>query len=161
MTARPINEDDLQGLVDDRLDPPAGRGRGLSRRQPDARARVERLRILARDLRAAFAPILGEPVPARLNLAHIAVARRRPRLPIRQAAAAALFLTLGGLGGWALHGVFAPVPAGVDALAQEASASFAVYAPDRTRPVELAAGDGDEIAAGSPPGSHARSACRI
>ncbi len=147
MTARPINEDDLQGLVDDRLDPARRvEVEAYLAGSPDARARVERLRILARDLRAAFAPILGEPVPARLNLAHIAVARRRPRLPIRQAAAAALFLTLGGLGGWALHGMFAPVPAGVDALAQEASASFAVYAPDRTRPVELAAGDGDEIA---------------
>ncbi|TNC12975.1 anti-sigma factor [Methylobacterium terricola] len=146
MTARPINEDDLQALVDDRLDPARRvEVEAYLAGSPDARARVERLRILARDLRAAFAPLLDEPVPARLDLAHIAEARRRPRLAIRQAAAAALFLTLGGLGGWTLHGVLAPVPAGVDALAQEASASFAVYAPDRARPVELA-GDRDEIA---------------
>ncbi len=142
MTAHPINEDDLQALVDDRLDP-ARRAEveAYLTGSPDGRDRVERLRILGRDLRAAFAPVLAEPVPARLNLAHRAEALRRPRVLARQAAAAAVFLTLGGLGGWALHGAFTPIPAGVDALAREASASFAVYAPDRTRPVELAAGD--------------------
>lgn len=147
MTVRPINEDDLHALVDDRLDPARGAEvEAYLACNPDARARVERLRILGRDLRSAFAPVPAEPVPARLNLAHILEARRRPRRPAWQATAAAMLLTLGGLGGWALHGALAPVPAGVDALAQEAAASFAVYAPDRSRPVELAAGDRDEIA---------------
>ncbi|SFU45925.1 Transmembrane transcriptional regulator (anti-sigma factor RsiW) [Methylobacterium sp. 174MFSha1.1] len=157
MTARPIHEDDLQALVDDRLDP-ARRPEveAYLAGNPDARARVERLRRLGGDLRAAFAPVAVEPVPARLNLAHIAAARRSPRgptkwvparwVPAQYAAAASVLLALGGLGGWALHGALAPSPAGIEALAQEASASFAVYAPDRIRPVELAGADRDEIA---------------
>jgi anti-sigma factor RsiW len=146
MTPRPIHEDDLQALVDERLDP-ARRAEVETylASNPEARARVGRLRALGDDLRAAFAPVTAEPVPAQLNLAHLAEARRRPRIPAWQTAAAAMLLILGGLGGWGLHGVFAPVPAGVDALAQEASANFAVYAPDRLRPVELAAGDRDEL----------------
>ncbi len=78
---------------------------------------------------------MAEPVPAQLNLAHLVEARRRPWIPARQAAAAAVLLILGGLSGWGLRGAFAPLPTGVDALAQEASANFAVYAPDRLRPV--------------------------
>lgn len=147
MTARPIHEDDLQALVDDRLDP-ARRPEveAYLAGNPDARARVERLRRLGGDLRAAFAPMAAEPVPARLTLSRIVAARRRRWVPGRQAAVASVFLALGGLGGWALHGALASRPAGVDALAQEASASFAVFAPDRIRPVELAGADRDEIA---------------
>lgn len=146
MTLRPINEDDLQALVDERLDP-ARRVEvdAYLTSNPEARARIERLRDLGRDLRAAFSPVMAEPVPAQLNLAHLVEARRRPQIPARQAAAAAVLLILGGLGGWGLHGAFAPIPAGVDALAQEASANFAVYAPDRLRPVEIAASDRDEL----------------
>lgn len=147
MTLRPIGEDDLHALVDERLDT-ARRSEveAYLAANPEARARVDRLRTLGRDLRTAFAPVATEPVPGRLNLAHIVEARRRPRLQAsaRQAAAAAMLLAVGGLGGWGLHGALAP--AGVDALAQEASASFAVYAPDRTRPVELAANDSAELA---------------
>jgi anti-sigma factor RsiW len=147
VTPRPISEDDLHALVDERLDT-ARRSEVEAHlaANPEARARVDRLCTLGRDLRTAFAPIATEPVPARLNLAHIVEARRRPWLQAsaRQVAAAAMLLVAGGLGGWGLHGALAP--AGVDALAQEASASFAVYVPDRTRPVELAASDSAELA---------------
>lgn len=147
MTLRPISEDDLQALVDERLDPARRvEVEAYLASNTEARARVERLRDLGRDLRAVFAPVLAEPVPAQLNLAHLVEARRRPLIPAWQAAVAAVLLILGGLGGWGLHGAFAPLPAGVDALAQEASANFAVYEPDRLRPVELAASDRDELA---------------
>lgn len=147
MILRPITEDDLQALVDERLDPVRrSEVEAYIVANPDARARVERLRDLGSDLRDAFAPVMAEPVPAQLNLAHLVEARRRRWIPARQAAAAAVLLILGGLGGWGLRGAFAPLPTGVDALAQEASANFAVYAPDRLRPVELAASDRDELA---------------
>ncbi|MFC6027303.1 MULTISPECIES: anti-sigma factor family protein [Methylobacterium] len=144
---RPINEDDLQALVDERLD--AARRAEVEAylaAHPDACARVERLRVLGCELRAVFAPVAAEPVPAQLNLAHLVEERRSPRIQAWQAVAAAVLLTLGGLGGWSLHGALAPIPTGIDALTQEASANFAVYAPDRLRPVELAASDSDALA---------------
>lgn len=147
MTTRPVTEDDLQALVDERLDT-ARRNEveAYLAGHDEARTRVTRMAALREDLRAAFAPIAAEPVPAQLNLARIVEARRRPRLQVWQAAAAALLLMLGGTGGWGLREVVSPAQTGIAALAQEASANYAVYAPDRSRPVELAAADRDELA---------------
>lgn len=147
MTTRPIGEDDLQGLVDERLD--------TARRSeveaylaihPDARARIERIIVLREDMRAAFAPIAAEPIPAQLNLRRIVEARRRPQRPVWQAMAAGLLLLVGGAGGWGLREMVLPAPTGIEALALEASTNFAVYAPDHTRPVELAAANRHELA---------------
>ncbi|GJE60623.1 anti-sigma factor family protein [Methylobacterium trifolii] len=147
MTMRPISDDDLQGLVDERLD--ASRRREVEtylNDHPEARARVDRLVAFGEEMRAAFAPIAAEPVPAQLNLTRIVEARRRPQRPVWQAMAAGLLLLLGGAGGWGLRDVVSPVPTGIEALAQAASMNYAVYAPDHTRPVELAAADRDELA---------------
>ncbi|KQO73434.1 hypothetical protein ASF41_18710 [Methylobacterium sp. Leaf111] len=147
MTMRPISDDDLQGLVDERLD--AARRREVEAylaEHPEARARVDRLVALGEEMRAAFAPIAAEPVPAQLNLTRIVKARRRPQRPVWQAMAAGLLLLLGGAGGWGLRDAVSPVPTGIEALAQAASMNYAVYAPDHTRPVELAAADRDELA---------------
>ncbi len=153
MTMRPIGDDDLQGLVDERLD--TARRREVEAyldAHPEARARVARMIALREEMRAAFAPIAAEPVPARLNLARIVETRRRPAhpiwqvFPIWQAMAAGLLLLVGGAGGWGLREVVSPVPTGIEALAQSASMNYAVYAPDHTRPVELAAADRDELA---------------
>jgi anti-sigma factor RsiW len=57
------------------------------------------------------------------------------------AAAVVLGLGLGGGGGWWLHGAVRPSPVGIAALAQQATESYAVFAPDRERPVELRAAD--------------------
>ncbi|KQT45666.1 hypothetical protein ASG52_15940 [Methylobacterium sp. Leaf456] len=144
---RPITEDDIQALIDDRLE--AARRVEVEAYlvcHPDLGRRVERMRGLGDALRDAFAPVAAEPVPARLTLAHLVAARRRPRLPAWQAAAAAVLLALGGIGGWGLRGTLSAPMTGVDALAQEASANYAVYAPDRLRPVELAASNSDELA---------------
>ena len=147
MTTRPISEDDFQGLVDERLD--AKRRSEVETYlgdHPDARARVARMIALREDMRAAFAPIAAEPVPAQLNLSRIVEARRRPARPAWQAMAAGLLLLVGGAGGWGLREVVSPVPTGIEALAQEASTNYAVYAPDHTRPVELVAANRDELA---------------
>jgi anti-sigma factor RsiW len=147
MTTRPIHEDDLQSLVDERLD--AARRREVEAylaEHPDARARVARLIALRADMRSAFAPITAEPVPVQLDLRRIVEARRRPARPAWQALAAGLLLLVGGAGGWGLREVVSPAPTGIEALAQEASTNYAVYAPDHTRPVELAAANRDELA---------------
>lgn len=147
MTVRPITEDDIQAFVDERLEAPRrAEVEAYLACHPELGRRVERMRGLGDALRDAFAPVAAEPVPAQLNLAHLIEARRRPRLPAWQAAAAAVLLAFGGIGGWGLRGTLSSPVTGIDALAQEASANYAVYAPDRLRPVELAASNSDELA---------------
>ena len=52
------------------------------------------------------------------------------------AASIALF-ALGALGGWFANDLTAPPRAGIASLAQEAAATYRVYAPDEVRPVEF------------------------
>jgi anti-sigma factor RsiW len=59
--------------------------------------------------------------------------------------AAMLLLSIGGLGGWAVRGALQASPEGLVALAQEATASYNVYAPDRVRPVEVRASDSAQL----------------
>jgi anti-sigma factor RsiW len=90
-------------------------------------------------LQPAFAPIVHEPLPPELDLARMSDPRWRARLvqPLSLAAAAVALLCLGGIGGWSLRGLSAPPMTGIAALAREASVNYAVYAPDRTHPVEI------------------------
>jgi len=140
---RPISEDDLQGYVDEVLEPPrrAEVQEYLSGNPEEAR-RVERYRDQRAALRAALAPIAAEPLPPELNLARMIEARRRPRMEwTRWAAAAAVFLCIGGMAGWSMRGATDRSTHGIVALAGEAADSYQVYASDRVRPVEM--GDGD------------------
>ncbi|WP_454659113.1 anti-sigma factor family protein [Bosea beijingensis] len=144
MSSRPITEDDLIGFVDQRLD--AERQAEVEAyldAHPDVASRIVGYEAQRDMLRAAFAPIAQEPIPSDLDLVRMVGERRRPRRLPRwtMAMAASLLLCLGGLGGWALRGIGSPPQGGVQALAQEAAASYAVFAPDRTRPVEIRAGD--------------------
>jgi anti-sigma factor RsiW len=84
----------------------------------------------------------AEPVPPQLNLAHLVASRRGSNWSSwRAAAAACLLLVVGGVSGWMLRGMGADQRVGIDALAQEASSAYAVFGPDRGRPVEIAATD--------------------
>lgn len=142
MTPRPITEDDLHAHVDDALD--VERRAEVSEyldQHADVARRVSAYRRQREELRAAFADIAREPIPADLNLDHIIEARRRPRWVPLQAAAAALLIGLGAAGGWFSHAQLRTAPAGIEALAEEAVASYEVHAPDRVRPVELRASD--------------------
>jgi anti-sigma factor RsiW len=147
---RPITEDDLQAYVDASLD--------FTRRaeideyletHPDVAARVEGYARQRADLRAALGPIAEEPVPPELNLARMVETRRRAAATWWRAAAAVVLLCLGAAGGWSLHGTVglssAPGLSGIQALAQEAADSYAVYAPDHTRPVEIRATERAEL----------------
>lgn len=144
MSHRPITEDELNGFIDETLD---------ARRQPEIVAYLEAHPDVAkrvagmceqRDmLRAALAPVAEEPLPPELDLARLVETRWRPRRRPRWAAAAAAIalVILGGAGGWSLRGLSQTPQEGVAALAHEALASYAVYAPDRVRPVEIRADD--------------------
>lgn len=142
MTKRPITEDDLQAFVDDALD--SERYRDVSsylENNAEAAARVSAYRLQAAALRSALDPIRREPIPSRLNLRTIAAAGRPARATFRlqMAAAAVMLLSLGATGGWLLKGYMLPPTEGVAALAEEASASYGIFAPDRLRPVEVRA----------------------
>jgi anti-sigma factor RsiW len=146
-TTRPITEEDLHGYVDRRLEPSRlAEVEEYLARHP---AEGERIAGYVREreaLRAALAPIAEEPVPPELSLAHLIEARRTPGFAAwRSAAAAVVLLALGGVGGWLLPHPTGPQPGGIASLAEEAADSYAVYAPDHIRPVELRAADRGEL----------------
>jgi anti-sigma factor RsiW len=146
MSHRPITEDDLHAYVDRALEP--------ERRAevatylddyPDVAKRIGAFADQRELLRAALAPIGDEPLPPELNLSRIIEQRSRRPSVVRWAMAAMLFLAIGGLGGWAMRGALQAPPEGLLALAQEATASYNVYAPDRVRPVEVRASDSAQL----------------
>ena len=142
MTDRPVTEAELQAYVDGRL--PGEREEAVVAwlaDRPDEAARMHAYRAQRDALRSALAPAAAEPVPPELDLRlRTRPQRAWPRRAIAVAGMAALFIAGGG-SGWALRGWGGPSNVGTAALAREAAASYAVYASDRERPVELAASD--------------------
>ena len=133
---RPITENELHAYVDGQLDPErrASVDRYL-REQPEVARRVAAYGTQREELRAAFAARAAAPIPPSLDLARLIEERlTRRRAPWRLAASVALALGLGGAGGWYLG---SRPPTGLDALAQEAGASYAVFAADERRPMGL------------------------
>ncbi|TCR81456.1 anti-sigma factor [Rhizobium sp. BK376] len=147
MSVRPITEDDLQAFVDGALDD--ARKAEIAtyiEAHPDVSARVKSYADQRLNLRAIFDPIVDEPVPTHLNLAHMIAGRRSRRLPAwGMAAAATVLLVAGGSGGWFMRGAYQPAGQGMGMLAHEASNSYSVYASDQMRPVELRADDMPEL----------------
>jgi len=146
MNHRPITEDDLHAYVDRVLEPERqAEVAAYLGDHPDVAKRVTAFADQRDLLRAALAPIAEEPLPPKLNLASIIENRARRPSVARWAMAAMLLLSIGGLGGWAVRGAWQPSPSGLVALAQEATASYKVYAPDRIRPVEVRASDSGQL----------------
>ena len=101
---------------------------------------AERLRLYSRNeeaLRARYASALDEPVPERLR----ARSRSRGLRPLTQHAAAALiWLAVGGVLGWYLHGQRgAENPSDAPSWAKRAAVAHAVYSPEVRHPVEVGA----------------------
>jgi anti-sigma factor RsiW len=136
--SRPISEDDLQGLVDEVLDP-ARRAEveAYLAQHPDVARRVATYSDQRAALRAAFAPIADAPIPPELNLRALAEARKARALAWRPALAAAFVLCVGGALGWTARDLAAPPVNGVGALAREATDNYRVYAADALRPIEM------------------------
>ncbi|SDV47298.1 anti-sigma factor family protein [Chitinasiproducens palmae] len=150
MSSRPITEDDLNAYVDGCLD--AARQREVAvylELHPDVAGRVAVYRAQRDALRAAFAPVIEEPLPPELDVARMVQTRRAPRARhawVQTAAAAVVCLCVGAAGGWLLRGADARAPSGAQLLAREATASYVVYAPDPMRPVELRASEHAQFA---------------
>lgn len=142
MNNRPITEDDLHAYVDRVLEPERqAEVAAYLDDHPDVAKRVAAFTDQRDLLRAALAPIAEEPLPPELNLSRIIEQQTRRPSVLQWAIAAMLLLSVGGISGWTLHGALPSSPVGLVALAQEATASYNVYAPDRVRPVELRASD--------------------
>lgn len=148
----PIDEDELQRLIDGRL--PPERQAALEQRladEPATMARVAAYRAQRAALRDGLRLEAGEPAPARLRLARLArstaptagaAATRRERLG-RIAAVLALVAT-GGFSGWIGRGLVAEPDA---ARLQPAIAVGAhrVFVADGRRPVELRAEASEQL----------------
>jgi anti-sigma factor RsiW len=146
MNHRPITEDDLHAYVDRVLEPERqAEVAAYLGDHPDVAKRVAAFTDQRDLLRAALAPIAEEPLPPELNLSRIIEQRARRPSIVRWAMAAMLLLSIGGAGGWAMRGALQAPPEGLVALAQEATASYNVYAPDRVRPVEVRASDTTQL----------------
>lgn len=146
---RPVDEDDLHAFVDDLLDAPRRQQvQDHLDRHPRAAAQVHGLRAQRQALRGLFAGVADEPMPARLDLRRVVAERGQParRAPIwRLAAALALTTGLGAAGGWWAHGTNAEAGAGIASLSREAAETYAVFATDTARPVEIAADRRDDL----------------
>jgi len=142
---RPISEDELQALVDGRLD--TARARAIAaylEARPQEKARVEAL-IAQRDaLRAALAFKAAEPIPARLRLAHLRAARRQALLARSRAAAAVAGLLLAGAGlGWSARVSLEPAAPPPLVASAPALLHLALAAPARS--IEAAPRGGDLV----------------
>jgi anti-sigma factor RsiW len=133
-----IPDADLMALVDGRL---ADDRRAMVdvavAEDPTLAERLEAYRAQSAGLRAAFDPVLDEPVPTRLLDA------TRPRRRRAWAIAAGLlWALLGGIGGWAISEVYGPgaaAPRAEEPLPLRAAIAHAVYSPEVRHPVEVGA----------------------
>jgi anti-sigma factor RsiW len=145
--SRSITEDDLHAFVDNALDPiRRSEVQRYLNTHPDVARKVDSLSAQRNALREALAPIASEPIPPQLDIAGIVETQRRSRQTMwRSIAASITFLALGILVGWFANDLTDPPRAGIAALAQEAAASYRVYAPDGLRPVEFGPADTGEL----------------
>lgn len=148
---RPIGEDDIEALVDGRLDAERERAtRAFVEARPDLALRVRRDREARAALRERLAAKAAEPVPTRLRVAPMLVGRRRDaRLRLALAAAACLLLAVGSLLGWfardALGGATPLRDRGWAVMAGDALAAHRTFAIEIVHPVEVKASEEDHL----------------
>jgi anti-sigma factor RsiW len=137
--------DELHAYVDGRLGPEAqARVEARLARHPDDAAAVHAYRLQNSALRAAFAPVIEEPLPPELQAAVMTGAAARPAAGPGPrlgwvAAASVMLLLAGGAGGWLLHGrQGVPGEAG-GAFAEQALGAHRVFVSEVRHPVEVGA----------------------
>ena len=133
----PVGEAELQAYVDNQLP--------LDRRavveawlaaHPEDAERVAAYRSLAEQWRAAYEPVLSEPMPR--ELVGVLLARPPSRLPRRVALVAGLGVV--GLGAWALFPLDRVPSAAAAEMVRRAAVAHAVYAAEVEHPVETRPG---------------------
>lgn len=135
----PYSTETLQAYADGRLPPAEAAGvEAWLAEHPDAQAQIQAWRHNDTLLRAAYDPLLAEPIPERLARA----ARPRPPQPVWRAAAAVAWLALGLGLGYGLRGLQSSAPSPSDlaaSLPRKAAVAHAVYTPEVRHPVEVGA----------------------
>ncbi|SCY87138.1 anti-sigma factor family protein [Microvirga guangxiensis] len=137
--ARPIGEDDLQAYADGRLE--AARLETVKdylSSNPGVAQRVEREMAQREALRARLAFKMQEPIPARLRVANLISARKRPALfKMKGVAAALAWLVLGGILGAAGGAWWSERSSSQMAVADSAITAHRLYVSERLHPVEV------------------------
>lgn len=136
-----ISEFDLHAYVDDRL----SEERRLDVQHylathPEDEDRVRHYQEQNKSLHALFDSVLAEPVPAQLQ-----TPRRRWNALLKPAAAAALWIVVGGWLGWSLRGTYNGRSAAAINFAKQAAIAHAVYTPEVRHPVEVTAGEEEHL----------------
>jgi anti-sigma factor RsiW len=147
MSNSPMTEEDLQGYIDQRLSTARQTEvKAYLDAHPDLKAKVDGCISDREALRDAFAPIVNEPLPSDLDLQRIIERRRRFEfVSIRGLIAASVLLFVGGVGGWSLRSFDHPPSRGVEALAREAVASYAVYGAEPLNVAQVKFTDQQEL----------------
>jgi anti-sigma factor RsiW len=133
MSETPITQADLHAYADGQLD--AGRHEQVRvwlLAHPEEQARVQQWQADMASLRAAYDPVLEEPVPLRLM-----PTQARARWPRALAAGLACVAT-GLIAGWMARGAMTPAP-GNAVFAREALAAHVLFVTEKRHPVEVPA----------------------
>lgn len=141
---QPVREADLQASVDARLSATQEAAvRAWLREHPQDAQRLAQYRRQNEALRAAYDPILNEPVPAQLQTLVTQAPARSGGM--RYAAMLAVLMcgaVIGGVAGWMAHGSRPGQNSAaqtIPAFAQQAAIAHAVYTPEVRHPVEVGA----------------------
>lgn len=140
---RPVGEDDLHALVDDRLEPARqALVEAWLARNPDAAERVSADRAFRDRLRERLASIFREPIPARLRIANLPLPRTRSGLYwLPMAAALAMAIGLGGAAGWLGRGMFEVPARDIAPMTRDAVVAYRTFVVEAAHPVEVRASE--------------------
>ncbi|MBP5987045.1 MAG: anti-sigma factor [Azonexus sp.] len=146
-----ITEDDLHAYVDGALSPERrAEVEAYLAEYPEDAERVRAYLAQNVALKAAFDPVLDEPLPEHLHALTVQPLnatvgpKKRPFLnflALQRLAAGVLVAMVGGIGGWLAHGQYqgGEQLARAVPLPHQAAVAHVVYSPDARRPVEVAA----------------------
>lgn len=135
---------DLHAYVDDELAPDERQNVKVRLQQdPDAKRRVDDYEALRDGLKALYDPMLEEVGPA-----YDLPARKKSWYrPLNAIAAGLVLLLTGTWAGWFMHGAGILPHAEPSYVVNEAAMAYAVYAPEVTHPVEVAADQEEHLVA--------------
>ena len=129
-------EDEIQALVDDRLDPVRRTEiENWLMSNPDAAARIADLRAQRDAMHQAFAGLLDRPVPAQLR--NIQAAPASDAGPVWRVAAMIALVVLGAGGGWFANEALSPDPEVTTAFTRDAVRAHSLYVGEKRHAVEV------------------------
>ena len=139
-----VTDEELHAYVDGEL--PADRRAAVEAwlaTHADDAGRVAAWRLQADAIRARYADVAEQPIPAKLQLDGMSHASRSWKLAAGAAVVAAFIL--GGVAGWMARDTDGDVPSAFERLTAQALNAHKVYAVEVRHPVEVAAADAEHL----------------